>query len=312
MSGNKPVLLILAAGVGSRYGGLKQLDELGPNGETIMDYSIFDAIRSGFGKVVFVIKEAHRDLFETRIVPKFRSEIEIGYACQRIDDLPGDVNPPDSRSKPWGTGHAIFSARKEISQPFAVINADDFYGYGAFQTMAGVLEGLDPRSSEFCLIGYRVGNTLSEHGTVSRGLCGSRDGYLTTIKELTKVSRSKDRISYRENNDELTLDADAIISMNFWGFTPRIFDFVERGLQVFLDKQLHSPDAEYFITQPVDDAIKNSQASVQLLTTGEKWLGITYAEDKAAVVNGLLKRIDEGQYPAKLAGSLNRKAYSAF
>ncbi len=302
MNKSKPVLLILAAGVGSRYGGLKQLDGIGPNDETIMDYSIFDAIRSGFGKVVFVIKDEHLDLFETRITPKFKSEIEIGYSFQSIDALPDGMAVPVGRTKPWGTGHAILCARQEISQPFAVINADDFYGHSAFQTMVDKLGEVDPKAGDFFLIGYRLANTVSEHGSVSRGLCGSRNGYLTTINELTKVSVSEGRIMFREENSERLLDPNAIVSMNFWGFTPAIFDFIEKGFERFLIGNIDSPDAEYYITHPVDDAIKNNQAHVRLLTTPEKWLGITYVEDKEAVISGIRSRIDGGLYPADLSG----------
>ena len=301
MNKNKPELLILAAGVGSRYGGLKQLDGGGPNGETIMDYSIYDAVRSGFGKIVFVIKKEHVDLFETRIVKKFKAKIEIGYAFQNIDDLPNGMSPPASREKPWGTGHAILSARNEISQPFAVINADDFYGYSAFQTMSDKLSRLDPLSSDFFLMGYEVANTLSEHGSVSRGLCGSDNGYLTGIIELTRISKTENQIKYKENGVEQLLDPGAIVSMNFWGFTPRIFEIIENGFASFIKMNINSPNAEFFITHPVDDAIKNHLARVRLLETNEKWLGITYIEDKAAVASGIQGRIEKGQYPATLA-----------
>lgn len=300
MGKNRPVLLIMAAGVGSRYGGLKQLDGCGPHGETIMDYSIYDAIRSGFRKIVFVIKKEHLDLFETRIVRKFKSGIEIGYAFQNINDLPDGLRPLADREKPWGTGHAILSARKEISQPFAVINADDFYGYTAFQKMAAELSELDPQASDFMLMGYRVANTLSEHGSVSRGLCGSRNGYLVAIKELTRISKTGNQIKYEENGIEKLLDPGAIVSMNFWGFTPAIFEFLEEGFDTFIRKNINSVDAEFFITHPVDEAIKTKRARVRLLETVEKWLGITYLEDKAAVASGIRVRIEEGLYPSIL------------
>lgn len=301
MSNNKPVLLILAAGVGSRYGGLKQLDGIGPQGETIMDYSIFDAIRSGFGKVVFVIKDEHLDLFETQITSKFKSEIEVGYVFQRIDRLPDGIAVPLKRTKPWGTGHAILCARQEISRPFAVINADDFYGVGAFQTMVNTLEKTDSQTNEFYLVGYRLANTVSEHGSVSRGLCGSLNGYLTGIKELTKVSVANGRISYRDNNMDKPLKPDDIVSMNFWGFTPKMFDYIETGFERFIRENLDSPDAEYFITRPVDDAIRSNQVQVKVLTTEEKWMGITYLADKEAVINGIRSRIDAGHYPEDLS-----------
>ncbi len=300
MNDNRPDLLILAAGVGSRYGGLKQLDGCGPNGETIIDYSIYDAIRSGFRKIVFVIKKDHLDLFETHIVPKFKTKIEIGYAFQEMDDLPNGMIPPANRVKPWGTGHAILSARNEISRPFAVINADDFYGYSAFQTMSDELSKFGPLSSDFLLMGYEVANTLSDHGSVSRGLCGSDNGYLTAIKELTRISKTENRINYRENGVEQSLEPDAIVSMNFWGFTPLIFELIAKGFVSFIKKNINSPTAEFFITRPVDDAIKDQLARVRLLATTEKWLGITYIEDKAVVATGIQTRIDEGSYPATL------------
>lgn len=299
MKNSKPELLILAAGVGSRYGGLKQLDGIGPNGETIMDYSIFDAIRSGFGRVVFVIKEAHHELFESKIVPKFKSRIDVGYAFQGIESLPDGFSVPEGRTKPWGTGHAILCAAEVISRPFAVINADDFYGCGAFQTMAETLQGLDPGSEEFFLMGYRLSNTLSRHGSVSRGVCDSRNGYLTTINELTRISISGERITSQAETGDEQLKPDSIVSMNFWGFSPGIFPYIKKGFDDFLMRDINSLDAEYFITQPVDNAVK-SGVRVRLLTTGEKWLGITYPEDKASVVSGIQDRIDAGIYPPDL------------
>ena len=301
MNNSKPVLLILAAGVGSRYGGLKQLDGIGPNGETIIDYSIFDAIRSGFGKVVFVIKDEHLDLFETQITPKFNTKIDIGYSFQNLSKLPAGITTTSDRVKPWGTGHAVLCAKDEISQPFAVINADDFYGYGAFKMMGETLQELDSQSDEFFLVGYRLANTVSEHGSVSRGLCGSRDGYLTTINELTKVSVDGGAISYRDGNNDQPLDPESIVSMNFWGFTPKIFKYIEKGFHQFLNEHPNSIEKEYFITQPIDEAIKNRQARVKIMTTDEKWLGITYLDDKPAVVNGIKNRIESGRYPANLA-----------
>jgi len=251
---HKPELLILAAGMGSRYGGLKQLDGIGPNGETIMDYSIYDAIRAGFGKIVFVIKEEHLDLFASKIVSKFSSQVDIGYAIQHIQALPTGYAAPGSRVKPWGTGHAVFCASGVITRPFAVINADDFYGRAAFSKMAESLADMDPWAGEFFLLGYRLANTLSEHGSVSRGLCQSRRGYLTAIKEMTTVRLTRSGIVCRENGGKIPLDPDALVSMNFWGFSPLFFKIVEDGFRSFLDQHLDSPDVEYFITQPVDDA----------------------------------------------------------
>lgn len=300
MEAQKPTLVILAAGVGSRYGGLKQLDGVGPDGETIMEYSVFDAIRSGFGKVVFVIKEAHRSLFEQRLISRFGCDLEFSFAFQSLDDLPQGFSPVVNRTKPWGTGHAVRSARNHVCGPFAVINADDFYGPGAFRIMAAALQGVDSHAGEFFLVGYRLLNTLSRHGSVSRGLCSSRDGYLTAIKELTKVSGSGGSITYREAGKDHELDADTIISMNFWGFTPRIFDFIETGFADFLEQNEADAGAEYFLTEAVDDAIKSGQARVQLLTTDETWLGITYSEDKETVVKGIRSRIRDGFYPQAL------------
>ncbi len=295
-----PTLLILAAGIGSRYGGSKQTEAIGPNNETILEYSIFDAIRTGFKRIVFVINTKLEETFNSRIIPKYRNRIELDYVFQKLDHLPEGYHLPIQRKKPWGTGHAVLSAKGNIHTPFAVINADDFYGSSAFEIMGGVLGTMDSSSSDFFLVGYRLGNTLSDHGSVSRGLCAVKDGFLASIKELRKITKNDIEIVFQEDGKTQTVDPDSIVSMNFWGFSPNIFNILERQFKSFLQKKIDSESAEFFIVDPLDHAIKNRLARIGVLTTTEKWLGITYLADREMVINGIKRRIEKGFYPEKL------------
>ncbi|MCP4754348.1 MAG: NTP transferase domain-containing protein [Proteobacteria bacterium] len=296
----KPVLLILAAGIGSRYGGVKQLDGFGPNGETIMEYSLHDAINAGFKRVVFVINKCLEELFTKQIISKYQDEIEIATVHQELDLLPKGFAPPTDRQKPWGTAHAILTAKNSIDSPFAVINADDFYGPEAFKIMANKLATMSPSSSDFFLMGYILSNTLSDYGSVSRGLCKVKNGFLSSIEELTKITKTKDGITFQERGKTRTISPDSVVSMNFWGFSPKIFEILEKRFELFLEHNSASKTAEFFIADPLDYAVKNNQIRIELLTTSEKWLGITYASDKKMVINGIQHHIDNGSYPENL------------
>lgn len=296
----KPQLLILAAGMGSRYGGPKQLEAFGPNGETIMEYSIYDAIRAGFKKIVFVINKQLEAVFNQKIISKFLNRIELDYVCQEPDHLPSGYSLPIGRKKPWGTGHAILTARNIISEPFAVINADDFYGSNAFRVMKETLSHMESASSEFYLLGYVLSNTLSKHGSVCRGVCHIENGFLSSITERVDIRKTENILTYQKNGKTFPIDPESIVSMNFWGFSPKVFDIFENQFRLFLQEKLNDTGAEFFIANPLDFAIRNGSARVKLLTTYEKWLGITHLEDKPIVLDGIFRQIKEGVYPTRL------------
>jgi hypothetical protein len=296
----KPVLLILAAGVGSRYGGLKQLDGIGPNGETLMAYSVYDAIRAGFSRVVFVIGESHQSLFAEQILPRYRAHIAVDTVVQRTADLPEGYDRRSARLKPWGTGHAVLSARDAITGPFAVVNADDFYGVQAFDSMAQALQTSAVGGGGYYLMGYRLKNTLSEHGSVSRGICRVENGDLVGITEQTQIFTRHGTIVCRQNHQELMLDGNAVVSMNFWGFPAGVFSLLETHFRLFLDRALDSDGAEFFLNQPLDRAVQQRLIRIRMLETAAAWMGITYAEDKAWVVAEIRRMINEGVYPEKL------------
>ncbi len=298
----KPTLFVLAAGMGSRYGGLKQLDGLGPNGETIMDYSIFDAIRGGFGKVVFVIRRDFEQAFREQILPKYENSIPVELVFQSIDKLPEGFTCPEDRTKPWGTNHAVLMGKDAIKEPFAVINADDFYGRDSFAVLGAELSKENSEKGNYCMVGYRVGNTLSESGSVSRGVCGTNDeGYLTTVVERTAIERINGDVQFPdENGDIQVIDEVTPVSMNMWGFTPDFFDFSERIFIEFLKENLNTPKAEYYIPIAVNDLIQSGEARVKVLDTTSKWFGVTYAEDRPEVVAKIQALVDAGEYPAKL------------
>jgi dTDP-glucose pyrophosphorylase len=299
----KPVLFVLAAGMGSRYGGLKQLDGLGTNGETIMDYSIFDAVRGGFGKVVFVIRHSFETDFREKILKKYENIIPVEIVFQELEYLPEGFQLSKERVKPWGTNHAVMMGKNVIKEPFAVINADDFYGRESFKVLAGYLSALEGKQNEYCMIGYRLGNTLSESGSVARGICGKNvDEYLTTVVERTYIIRDTDgKIKYKDENDELqTVDENVPVSMNMWGFTPEYFGYSDEQFIDFLKKNQENPKAEFFIPLVVNNLIVDGKARVKVLDTPSKWFGVTYAEDRPSVVAKIKELISKGEYPEKL------------
>ena len=299
----KPTLLILAAGIGSRYGSLKQLDRIGPSGETIIDYSIYDAIRAGFGKVVFVIKENIAKEFSEVFVEKLNGKIEVETVFQEIHKVPEGIQYSEERQKPWGTGHAVLMAAEKIHEPFAVINADDFYGRGAYQSLADFYkEWTLQKGNTYCMVGYELGKTLSEHGSVSRGVCKA-DGcaFLLEVTERTKIERDLAGIAYLdETGKSFYLDERTTVSMNFWGFTPSFFNFLETGFLEFLKNNANSPKAEFYIPGVVNDLLKRKEASVRILPCSDQWYGMTYREDRELVVSKIGELVKAGIYPVDL------------
>ena len=298
----KPTLFVLAAGMGSRYGGLKQLDGLGPNGETIMDYSIFDAIRGGFGKLVFVIRKSFEADFREKIICKYEGHIPVELVFQELDMLPAGFTAPEDRVKPWGTNHAVLMGKDVISEPFAVINADDFYGRDSFEVLGKALTAMTGKSNDYCMVGYRVGNTLSESGSVARGVCATdADGYLTTVVERTAIDRVGDEIQFIDENDAtVVLAENTPVSMNMWGFTPDYFKYSEDFFINFLKEQMGNLKSEYFIPLMVNELVNNGTARVKVLDTTSKWFGVTYAADRQSVVDKIQELVNAGEYPAKL------------
>lgn len=298
----KPTLFVLAAGMGSRYGGLKQLDSLGPNGETIMDYSIYDAVKSGFGKVVFVIRKDFEQEFRDKIISKYEGHVPVEVVFQSTDALPEGFVCPADRSKPWGTNHAVLMGKDAIKEPFAVINADDFYGRDAFEVIAKELSREHDRKGDYCMVGFRVGNTMTENGSVARGVCENKDGLLTSVVERTAISYNDkhDIVFTDENGVEQTLAPNTPVSMNLWGFTPDYFDFSEREFVKFLNKDLNTPKAEFFIPLVIDTLINSGEATVKVLDTDSKWFGVTYAADRPGVVAKFAELHKNGTYPEKL------------
>ena len=298
----KPTLFVLAVGMGSRYGGLKQLDGLGPHGETIMDYSIFDAIRSGFGKIVFVIRKDFEDDFRKIILSKYENHIPVEVVFQAIDNLPEGFVCPEGRTKPWGTNHAVLMGKDVIKEPFAVINADDFYGRNSFEVIAQELSKPKEEKGDYCMVGFRVGNTMSESGSVARGVCQTTDGYLTTVVERTAIEyNDKHEITFvDENGVTQTLEPNTPVSMNLWGFTPDYFKFSEGYFVDFLKENIDKPKAEFFIPLVVNELITKNIAKVKVLDTESKWFGVTYAADRQGVVDKLADLHSKGEYPEKM------------
>lgn len=296
----KPTLFVLAAGMGSRYGGLKQLDGLGPHGETIMDYSIFDAIRAGFGKVVFVIRKDFEADFRAKILSKYEGHIPTAVVFQSIQDLPEGFTCPPERVKPWGTNHALLMGKKVINEPFAIINADDFYGRDSFRVLADALSKAEGEN-KYCMVGFRVGNTMSESGTVARGVCETVDGYLTTVVERTSIGYKGEEIVFTdENGEEQKLCPKTPVSMNMWGFTPDYFEYSEQYFKEFLKENIDKPKAEFFIPLLVNELVTSGKASVKVLDTTSKWFGVTYAADRPAVVAKFAELHANGEYPEKM------------
>ena len=299
----KPTLLVLAAGMGSRYGGLKQLDQVGPSGETIIDYSIFDAIRAGFGKVVFIIRRDIEQEFKAAVGSRYEGKIAVDYAFQQIDALPEGFSVPEGRKKPWGTGHAVYTAKELINEPFAVINGDDFYGREGFQLLADYLrESKDGDKADFSMCGFIMRNTLSDNGSVSRGVCEvDSSGNLTEVVEHTKIERNgKAAKSFMEDGSVVEFAGDEIVSMNMWGFTPSLFEYMDDMFVDFLKEHGQEMKSEFFIPLVADTLIKQGKATVKVMTSEDEWFGITYREDKPAVVASIKKLVEKGIYPDKL------------
>ncbi|MBQ4033162.1 MAG: nucleotidyltransferase [Paludibacteraceae bacterium] len=298
----KPTLYVMAAGMGSRYGGLKQMDGIGPNNETIIDYSIFDAIRAGFGKVVFVIRHDFADDFKKVVIAKFADKIPVDIVYQELNKLPEGFTVNPERKKPWGTNHAILMGKDVVKEPFAVINGDDFYGQESFQVLCDELVKMEGKTGEYCMVGFPVKNTLSESGTVSRGVCQKdSNGYLTSIVEHTKIEENGGVIvNHNDDGTDTIVTPETPVSMNMWGFTPDYFKYSEDFFKEFLKENEKSLKAEFYIPTMVDHLIKNGTAKVKVLNTSSKWFGVTYAADKPNVVLRINALISKGVYPQKL------------
>lgn len=301
----KPTLFVLAAGMGSRYGGLKQLDGLGPNGETIMDYSIYDAIKAGFGKIVFVIRESFEKDFREIVVDKFKNLIDVDVVFQDIANVPEGCKYNPEREKPWGTNHAVLMGKDVIKEPFAVINADDFYGQESFQVLADFLTSVAGKKNEYCMVGYRVGNTLSESGSVSRGVCVvDENGFLRNVVERTHIEEKSGTIIYLdEKGEEVPIPSTTPVSMNMWGFTPDYFKYSIEYFKQFLTEKGMELKSEFYIPLAVNNLIIANKATCKVLDTPSKWFGVTYAEDRPQVVLKINELIRKGVYPKQLFNS---------
>lgn len=302
----KPTLLVLAAGMGSRYGGLKQLDPMGPNGEVILDYSVFDAIRAGFGKVVFIIRKDFEEAFRTQVGARFANLIEVDYVFQSLDDLPEGFSIPADRVKPWGTAHALRAARNVINEPFAVVNADDFYGADSFQKAADFLTKStcdSDKVSHYCMIGYPLKNTLSDHGNVNRGICGIKDRFLDSVEEFTEITVEEDGVcrGFDLTGTRKDVDVEELVSMNFWAFPANFIGQLEDHFTRFLADHGTELKSECYIPTVVDELIHNGTADCEVIKTDASWLGVTYPSDKPAVVESIANLVATGVYPAQLS-----------
>lgn len=298
----KPTLVILAAGIGSRYGGLKQVDGLGPNGETIIDYSVFDAMRAGFGKIVFVIRKDIEKDFMDVFGKRFTGKVPFEIAFQELDMLPKGYSCPPDRKKPWGTAHAIWVARNVVKEPFAAINADDFYGYDAFRVMAEALSKPNLQKGTFFMVGYQLGKTLSEQGSVSRGVCTSDSkSMLQSIVERTQIERINGEVCYRdEQGKDIELNDTLPVSMNFWGFTPDFLESVESMMTGFFSGSITNAKAEFYIPTAVNNLINDKKATCEILSTKAEWFGVTYPGDKPMVMAKFKTLVDKKEYPSPL------------
>ncbi|MBN9350859.1 MAG: nucleotidyltransferase [Chitinophagaceae bacterium] len=296
----KPTLLILAAGMGSRYGGLKQMDSFGPNGETIIDYSIYDAIQCGYGKIVFIVRDSFREAFMKLFESKIKGRVKTEYVNQEQDVFIGDFKIPEGRQKPWGTAHAVLCAKNVIHEPFAVINADDFYGRDAFEKSAEFLKN-GVSHKKYCLIGYELGNTVSPYGSVSRGVCEvDENHHLVGVTERTKVWVKDGKIFYLDNDAPVETPAKTPVSMNFWGFDPTVFPFIQEQFQEFLSQSGENLKAEFFIPLVADKFIHSGKGSIEVIPTNAKWFGVTYKEDAPIVRKDIHELIDAGVYEKNL------------
>ena len=302
----KPTLIIMAAGMGSRYGGLKQVDRITDTGEIILDFSLYDAMMAGFERVVFVIKEEHRELFRELVDERAGRYMQVEYAYQKLDDIPEGFEIPEGREKPWGTGHAVLACRHLINGPFAVINADDYYGAGGFSDIYEYLTGnRDGEKYSYCMVGYKLENTVTENGHVARGVCDiDENGYLKQVTERTKIMRKEQGISYTEDDGRtwVKLPDDTVVSMNFWGFSHSMMEELEKGMPEFLDTALKNNPimGEYYLPAAADRLIREGKATVKVLTSHDKWYGVTYKQDREDVKNALESMKDKGFYPEKL------------
>ena len=298
----KPTLLVLAAGMGSRYGSLKQLDGIGPNGETIMDYSIYDALRAGFGKVVFVIRHSFEDEFRNQIVSKYENHIPVEVVFQDVTCVPAGIPYDKERVKPWGTNHAVQMAKDVINEPFAVINSDDFYGRESYALLADFLQRVEGQKGKYCMIGYHIENTLSESGSVNRGICQvDEHNLLTNVVERINIESRGGVVQFPTADGQYeNIEAGALVSMNMWGFTPDYFDHSERMFVDFLKKHGMEPKSEIYIPTVVNQLIVEGKAQCEVIDTPSKWFGVTYAEDRPQVVLSVNKLVREGIYPQKL------------
>ena len=296
----KPTLMILAAGMASRYGSMKQTEGFGPHGETIMDYSIYDAIRAGFGKVVFIIRKDFAENFKATFEPKLKGKIETEYVFQEMDSFTEGFTIPTERSKPWGTAHAVLCAKDVVNEPFAVINADDFYGRNAFEKAFEFLTN-ECDEKTYSLIGYELNKTLSEHGTVSRGVCDVDDkGNLVSITERTKIYKEGNDIVFEENGEKKKVSFDSKVSMNFWCFHSSVFALTEKLFHQFLTDHINEPKSEFFIPIVADHFIKEKEGVIKVISTSSQWFGVTYKEDAPVVAKSLNQLIDKGDYPQSL------------
>ena len=302
-STRKPTLLVMAAGVGSRYGGLKQLDAVGAAGEGIIDYSVYDAVRAGFDRVVFIIRRDIEVDFRRVIGRKHERRVDVAYAFQELTDLPGGFTVPEGRTKPWGTGQAILAARASVTAPFAVINGDDFYGLDAYRTLGSYLSTLDPAGRGYAMVGYRLRNTLSEHGTVSRGVCEMDGaGDLRSVVERLKIEKKgSGAVAHEEGSPDLPLTGDEIVSMNMFGFTPTVFELLEERFAAFLREHGRDMKQEFLLPREVNAMVAARQATVRVLSSRAVWFGITYREDKEYVVESIRRLIRGGDYPERIA-----------
>ena len=289
---NKPVLVVMAAGMGSRYGGMKQIDPVGPNGQVIVDYSLYDARRAGFESVIFVIKHEIEETFKKAIGDRVAKVMNVKYAFQQLDELPAGFSIPEGRVKPWGTCHAVLAAKDLIDGPFAVINADDYYGRSAFKK---IYDELSSASEDYCMVGFRLKNTLTENGTVSRGVCVTDNDALESVTEYTKI---RSDCSFTEDDGKTwnALSPDTVVSMNLWGFRPDVFKYIEDGFVSFLKEKLNVPKSEYYLPSVVSSLIESGTKKVNVLVAEDKWYGVTYKEDKPAVVASIGELIDKGYY----------------
>jgi hypothetical protein len=301
---SEPTLIIMAGGIGNRYGGLKQIEPVGPGGEILIDYAIYDAIRAGFGKIVFLIRREIEDIFRERVGKAVEQSVETVYVFQDLSDLPPGFSVPPGRGKPWGTGHAVLSCRNVVDAPFGVINADDFYGPGAFEQLSGYLGQAQDRNGvyDYCMIGYILSNTLSEHGSVARGVCQvSPDGFLEGIVERTRIAAFEDGVKYSPDGEQwIPLPADSIVSMNMFGFTPGFMPELEARFPRFLQTAADPNTSEFFLPNIVDELLSSGKARVRVLKTNEKWFGVTNPGDLPVVQDAIGRLVANGVYPSKL------------